>query len=110
MTATFCDLEGFEPLVNLVEDYARTAKVESETIKTDPAIFKVWPEFVVAGDSLQKFTPQGTRLSVNEMHQGRELVHAGKKLIEWVAFARVPMPKTTTEYFQRCSSFKNNLT
>ncbi len=110
MTATFCDLEGFESLGNLVEDYARTAKIESETIKTDPAIFKVWPEFVVAGDSLQKFTPQGTRLSTTELQQGRELLHAGKRLIEWVAFARVPMPKTTTEYFQRCSSFKNNLT
>ena len=31
MTATFCDLEGFESLGDLVEDYARTAKMESET-------------------------------------------------------------------------------
>ena len=93
-----------------MEDYAITAKIESETIKKDPAIFKVWQEYVVAGDSLQKFTPQGTRLSTNELQQGRELVDAVKRLIEWVAFARVPMPKTTTEYFQRCSSFKNSLT
>ena len=83
-------------------------QMESETVK-DPAIFKVWPEFVVAGDSLQKFTPQATRLSTFG-YSRKKLVHAGKRLIEWVAFARVPMPKTTTEYFQRCSSFKNNLT
>ena len=109
MVETFNDLEGFESLAILIEDYARTAKIESETVKTDPVIFKVWPEFVVAGDSLQKFEPQRAGLSEPQLQQARELVCAGKRLIEWVAFARVPMPKTTAEYFQRCCSFKGNL-
>ena len=39
--------------------------------------------------------------------QGAKLVREGKRLIEWIAFARVPMPKTTEKYFQECAAFKN---
>ena len=110
MVETFSEIEGFGSLSCLVSDYARAAKVESETIKTDPAIFKVWPEFVVAGDSLSNFYPERTLLSEVQVQGGIELVNSGKRLIEWVAFVRVPMPKTTAEYFQKCTSYKNNLT
>ena len=39
--------------------------------------------------------------------QGVKLVREGKRLIEWIAFARVPMPKTTEKYFQGCAAFMN---
>ena len=35
------------------------------------------------------------------------LACGGKRLIEWIAFARVPMPKTTENFFKRCANFKS---
>jgi hypothetical protein len=108
MLGTFADVPGFGRLAALIEDYGRAAKLESETIKTDPAIFQVWPHFVVAGDELWAF--EADRGMTDEQRrmaeQGVRLAREGKRLIEWIAFARVPMPKTTENYFQRCSTFR----
>jgi len=105
---TFAKAPGFAKLPARVAAYARAAKLESETIKTDPAIFQVWPDFVVSGDDLWAFEPD--RVSGSEqqamVEQGLKLVREGKRLIEWIAFARVPMPKTTENYFKRCAAFQ----
>ncbi len=108
MLETFADLPGFARVVPLIEDYCRAAKHESETIKTDPAIFKVWPAFVVAGDHLSGFSAErGATDELRRMgEQGLMLVREGKRLTEWIAFARVPMPKTTANYFERLAAFK----
>lgn len=108
MLETFDSVSGFERVGALISSYARAAKLESETIKTDPAIFQVWPQFVVAGDDLVAFEPEeGATPEARAMKaHGTKLVREGKRLIEWIAFARVPMPKTTENFFQRCSSFK----
>ncbi len=99
---------GFGGLAEKVTAYCRAAKLESETIKTDPAIFRVWPDFVVTGDSLWDFQPLRLAVGDNQamLEQGAKLVREGKRLIEWIAFARVPMPKTTENFFKRCVSFK----
>jgi hypothetical protein len=34
-----------------------------------------------------------------------ELIREGKKIIEWVAFARVPMPKTARNFVERCQKY-----
>lgn len=108
MQDTFCDLPGFGAAADLITAYCRAAKLESETIKTDPAIFRVWSEFVVGGDHLSAFqTERGSTAEARALaDEGVELVREGKRLIEWTAFARVPMPKTTENYFHRCASFK----
>ncbi|MGR8919909.1 MAG: hypothetical protein ACU85V_09830 [Gammaproteobacteria bacterium] len=109
MLATFAEVPGFEPVRTLVKDYCRAAKLESETIKTDPAIFRVWPDFVVCGDDLSAFEPaRGCSPESKAIAEhGLRLVREGKRLIEWVAFARVPMPKTMENYFKRCDGFKS---
>lgn len=106
---TFAVVPGFEGVAAKVSAYCRAAKLESETIKTDPAIFRVWPDFVVTGDNLWEFEPE-RRLGDERgavFDQGVKLVREGKRLIEWIAFARVPMPKTTENFFKRCTSFKS---
>ena len=105
---TFANVPGFNGLPARVTAYCRAAKLESETIKTDPAIFRVWPDFVVAGDNLWDFEPirRATDASYAMLEQGIKLVREGKRLIEWIAFARVPMPKTTENFFRRCVNFK----
>jgi hypothetical protein len=106
---TFALVPGFEALPVRVTAYARAAKLESETIKTDPAIFRVWPDFVVTGDELWGFEPErrAGEESQRIAEQGVKLVREGKRLIEWIAFARVPMPKTTDNFFKRCAAFKS---
>ena len=106
---TFEVVPGFEALPERVTAYARAAKLESETIKTDPAIFRVWPDFVVTGDDLWAFEPERRGHDDQQVivEQGVRLVREGKRLIEWIAFARVPMPKTTENFFRRCASFKS---
>ena len=106
---TFANAPAFGGLSAKVTAYCRAAKLESETIKTDPAIFRVWPDFVVTGDNLWDFEP--VRRTTDDHHamveQGIKLVREGKRLIEWIAFARVPMPKTTENFFRRCVNFKS---
>ena len=108
MLSTFADLADFSSVADYIEEYCRAAKSESETIKTDPAIFKVWPDFVVTGDHLSAYQPE--RANTKEVRamtdQGVQLVREGKRLIEWIAFARVPMPKTTENYFARLDAFR----
>lgn len=109
MLATFGGIGGFEELPQLVWSYAAAAKNESETIKSDPAIFSVWPEFVVSGDQLAAFrVPIAASPEARAMLEtGVALVREGKRLIEWISFARVPMPKTTENYFGRCEAFRS---
>ncbi|MGB1879875.1 MAG: hypothetical protein ACPHTD_04095 [Gammaproteobacteria bacterium] len=108
MLVTFSDVPGFGRAASLITQYCHAAKAESETIKTDPAIFQVWPDFVVCGDHLAAF--QAERTGGDDWRaltsSGEELVREGKRLIEWTAFARVPMPKTTANYFERCDAFR----
>ncbi|MSQ67040.1 MAG: hypothetical protein EXR83_02425 [Gammaproteobacteria bacterium] len=104
---TFANLPEFQGVQADIVAYALAAKQESETMKTDPSIFKVWPEFVASGDQLYHFAPQ--RDAHGEFSRngarGLEILREGKKIVEWVAVARVPMPKTTHNFLQRCDAY-----
>jgi hypothetical protein len=91
----------------LLSEYAIAAKHEIETMKTDPAIFEVWPEFVASGNKLWRFQADvSTPGPASERRKrANELIREGKKLMEWIAFARVPMPKTTANFVAQCDEF-----
>ncbi len=97
-------LEGVEKLLN---DFAIAANHEIETMKTDPAIFEVWPQFVATGNMLSRFEPnRGSSAANSELiKEGRDLIREGKKLIQWIAFARVPMPTTTENFIASCNTY-----
>ncbi len=103
---TFSDVAAFEGLQERIAAYARAAKMESETMKTDPAIFAVWPDFVACGDELYHYVPQLEDESPVHFRESTEIIRDGKKLIEWMAFARVPMPKTTQNFVARCQAYR----
>jgi hypothetical protein len=107
LTETFDGLSDFPGIRQNIAAYAAAAKLESETMKTDPAIFNVWPEFVATGDELFHFQPQAdaTGTPGPAVRRGLELIREGKKIIEWVAFARVPMPKTARNFIDRCDAW-----
>ncbi len=107
LIAVLSDISGFAEVAGLTRAYADAAKKEIETMKTDAAIFEVWPEFVAAGDALWGFEPSELAANVRAdiVSQAVDIVREGKRLIEWVAFARVPMPKTTQNFISKCSEF-----
>jgi hypothetical protein len=107
LVETFDGLPDFPGVRQRINAFAVAAKLESETMKTDPAIFHVWPEFVATGNDLFHFEPVMSPAGEFHPHaeRGLELVREGKKIIEWVAFARVPMPKTARNFLDRCDSY-----
>ena len=107
LISVFSDIGGFAGVEALTWSYAEAAKKEIETMKTDAAIFEVWPEFVAAGDALWVFEPADVVPNLPEpiVERALDLLKEGKKLIEWIAFARVPMPKTTQNYIGKCGEF-----
>jgi hypothetical protein len=98
---------AFDGVEDLLNKFANAANREIETMKTDPAIFEVWPQFVATGNKLSRFEANyNDSGSGGELiKEGVELLREGKKLIQWIAFARVPMPTTTANYIASCTTY-----
>jgi hypothetical protein len=110
MEEVFGAMPGFEGLAPRVRELADAAKLESETMRSDPVIFRVWPRFVAAGEQVAEFRPN-LHEPLSEAEQGDvddalRLIAEGKRVIEYLAGARVPMPKTTANYLRRCTEFR----
>jgi hypothetical protein len=97
----------FADAADLLSAFAMAAKHEIETMKTDPVIFEVWPEFVASGNKLWRFQVDVTNAGASSERRkcANELIREGKKLMEWIAFARVPMPTTTANFVAQCQVF-----
>jgi hypothetical protein len=110
LVETFAIVSGFEGLDVLLRDFAQAAKVKCETLRTDVDIFDVWTSLVVCAESLAAFRPLlATDASLPERQraaEGMQLVVDGKDLTAYVTRARVPMPKTTNEFLERCRTFR----
>ncbi len=108
MVATFTKIPAFARIESLIRDFARSARVKTETLRTDPDIFDVWPQLVTAGERLANFAPdEGAEVIYNisdghSISDGLQLIRAGRDLIFFITRARTPMPKSTSEYIERC--------
>jgi hypothetical protein len=105
----FSDLEMFAGLEQLIVDYATAARHAAETMKIDPLIFQVWPKFVALGEKLDEFRP-GLPGNADQMLRmrvayGRALIQEGRRLISYIASARVSMPKSTAIYVDKCRRY-----
>jgi hypothetical protein len=96
---------GVEPLI---ADLAAAAKTKCETLRTDPDIFDVWASFAVARDRLGRFEPGPVGENDPRVTDGLELLRRGKDLVTYITRARVPMPKSTTEFLGRCRNYPNS--
>ncbi len=110
MCELFADDAAFAGVGARILDFCEVAKLESETIRTDPVIFEVWPRFVAAGEALLAFRPQlPEKASIHErriVEQGMRLIVDGNHLLTYISGARVPMPKSTTDFLQRCHAYE----
>jgi len=109
MKEEFCSRELFAGLEALIVDYATAAKHAAETMKKDPIIFQVWPNFVAIGEKLDEFRPglpEGSDQMLRmRIAYGRALIQEGRRLISYIASARVPMPKSTVAYIDKCKRY-----
>ena len=104
MIDSFCDDGCFQQLETLIIDYAAAARKVAETMKMDPINFRTWPNFVALGERIDGFKPEAgdDADQVTRMYFAyrRNLIQEGRRLIGYIAGARVPMPKSTAKYLQ----------
>ncbi|MBK5967959.1 MULTISPECIES: hypothetical protein [Thiorhodovibrio] len=112
LMATF---EGSTQMPNikpLLLEFAQAAKSKTEILRTDTAIFKVWPAFVVARDRLQniqpRLSPAPSLKEIHEAQEGNRILTAGTALVTNIVRARVPMPKSARDLLGKCDQFRRN--
>ena len=97
------------PTIHGLLDYAAAARHAAETMKKDPIIFEVWPNFVALGEKLDEFRPavpeKADQMLRMRVAYGRALVQEGRRLIGYIASARVPMPKSAEMYIEKCRRY-----
>jgi hypothetical protein len=108
LTATLADSPAFAGIDARIADFARAAKAKCETLRTDPDIFDVWTSFVVSGERLCAFAPAGDATGGADavFDEGIALLAAGRDLVFCITRARVPMPKTTRTFTERCRAHR----
>jgi len=106
MIEVFCSRALFAEIRELVVDYATAARQTAETMKKDPIIFCVWPNFVALGERIDAFKPvlpdDADQMLRMRVAYGRDLIQEGRRLISYIASARVPMPKSSQAYIDKC--------
>ena len=110
MAETFCSNKVFANSCDLIIAYTAIARRVAETMKTDAEIFQIWPEFVALAEALDTFEPDlsGDADQITEMKtgQGMALLREGKRLIGYLAGARVPMPLSSQIYIEKCAEYQ----
>ncbi len=111
MIANFNQIPAFSSIEASIRDFVSAAKIKTETLRTDPEIFDVWPQLVTAAERLANFAPQAHALPADnvgpphDISDGLQLIRNGRDLIFYIARARTPMPKSTREYIERCEIY-----
>lgn len=110
LKVTFADSRQILDSNPRIDELAETAKRKCEILRTDPTVFEVWPAFVVASERLCKSAPVlpgiPSAADIREALEGIGLLREGADLIGFIVRARVPMPKSTHEFIDRCQRFR----
>jgi len=76
-------------------------------------IFDIWPRFVATGEALAEvqpsLQPSCSRECQYVMEEAKKTLVAGRNLMNWIARARVPMPKSSKLYFKRVEQLQIRL-
>jgi hypothetical protein len=109
MIKAFHESLYFPNAERLIMEFAGSAKLKTETLRTDPVIFEVWPQFVVASEKLMAIglveRNNESCVACYEVEEGNRLLNEGVNLITYIARARVPMPKSTQSFIDRCQAY-----
>lgn len=110
MIATFSNSPLFSELRSTLAEFGEAAKQVSETMKKDPILFEIWPNFVALAETIDNFKPvladNSGQLLEMRTAQGKSLLLEGKRLLGYIASARVPMPLSTAQYIEKCQAYE----
>ncbi|MCZ6471417.1 MAG: hypothetical protein O6649_08720 [Gammaproteobacteria bacterium] len=110
MVKTFASNSVFGDAGDTIMSYTAVAKRVSDTMKKDPIIFRIWPEFVALAEELDSFEPNlpanADQMLQMKTGQGMALLREGKRLVGYIAGARVPMPLGTERYIEKCRQYQ----
>src|SRR3954463_177670 len=100
---------GIEPVI---WSFAKAAKINCETLRDDPDIFEVWADFVVAGERLCSYGPDRAQTDTERvlLERGQRLLMGARELVLAITRARVPMPKSSRTFIERCHAYHLALT
>ncbi|HLO61886.1 MAG TPA: hypothetical protein VK165_02870 [Azonexus sp.] len=107
---TFSGIPAFANIEAPVLDLASSAKIKTETLRTDGDIFDVWARMVTAGERLTDLaliseSGQNPSPLTYNLSDGLQLIRQGRDLIFYISRARTAMPKSTQEYAERCAVY-----
>jgi len=104
---------GFEDFISRVKELGESAKLACETLRSDSAMFEIWPRYVSAKEQLDNFIPEVTGyanyVEKYKYRKARQLIHEGGELLSNLATVRVPMPNTTSKFLRKCNDYCHEL-
>ncbi|MBK1645562.1 hypothetical protein CKO25_13095 [Thiocapsa imhoffii] len=113
MKETIAESLQITAAASAIDELTDAAKRKCEILRTDPAIFEVWPAFVVAAERVTRLAPalpaSTASVTRQEIIEAAKLLRSGVELIGFIVRARVQMPKSTREFIEECQSFHATL-
>jgi len=108
---TFNGQPLYRDIEPVIWTYARAAKINCETLRDDSDIFEVWSDFVVAGEKLGSYGPERGNTEAERLllERGQRLLLNARELVLAITRARVPMPKSTRNFIERCRAHERAL-
>ncbi|MFT4608715.1 MAG: hypothetical protein ACI8ZV_002413 [Chitinophagales bacterium] len=110
MISTFNANALFAACEPIIQNYADASKQVAETMKKDVITFRIWPNFVALAEALDTFEPElpddADQLLLMHTGKGQALLREGKRLLNYIANARVPMPLGTKDYIEKCQQYQ----
>jgi hypothetical protein len=105
---TFNSQPLFPGIEALIWNFAKAAKINCETLRDDPDIFEVWADFVVASEKLAGYGPEGGKTDAERLllERAQRLLGNARELVLAITRARVPMPKSSRTFIERCAAYK----
>lgn len=92
--------------------YGQASKLQMETMKSDTAFFSIWPTYIASREKVEGYKPPAELdiepLRLNRMVKAKKLIMDGSSLITYLSGARVPMPKSTQLFLEKCDRFRKS--
>jgi len=99
----------FDDIKNILSEFAETAKLACETIRSDPVIFDIWPRYIAAKEAYEEYMVKlPLDKNDNEYLQSLDayrLIKEGGTILIKLATLRVPIPNSVQDFRQRCNDF-----
>lgn len=110
LLGTFSSHQAYAGVDAIIRQYAESARIKCQVLRTDTEIFDVWARFSVAGEHLHNFEPilpeNADEVRIREIAHGMRLIRQARGLISDITRARVSMPKSVRDFEERCELFK----